>query len=318
VSANPTKGLQDNDIFDILVDSSGRTWFATGAGVARFNGTVADTAFDQNTGLTNPKCRALAEYNGKLWVATWGGGIGMCDLATDVWGFLNEELGLASDLVSDIDVYDDLLYFATNGGVNTYDDDDQLPMAQRWSLYSGDHVLGNFVSAVEVDVTPRGIERWYGPIGDDIARGDEEGRGIAVIRQSFPQPIHYTSSNSGIPEPRINDIFYDSAKDEFWIGFETKGLAKVDVSGSTWTIYTVGDGLPSELVHSITKVGDVIWVGTQNGIARQLPSGAFRGYGRAGGLPADRARVVYADSEGRLWVGFMEGGAALVDPASAE
>ncbi len=189
-------------------------------------------------------------------------------------------------------------------------------MNQRWDSFR-DFILGNLVSAVEADATPRGTEAWYGPTGDDVEVGKEDERGIVVQRGSFP-PIRFTIVNSGLPEPKVNDIYYDSVNDEFWVALETKGLAKVDVSGSTWTLYTTGDGLPSDIVHSVTQVGDVIWVGTQNGIARQLSSGSFRGYGRAGGLPADRARVVFGDSQNRLWIGFMDGGAAQVDPTSAE
>jgi hypothetical protein len=139
-----------------------------------------------------------------------------------------------------------------------------------------------------------------------------------VIREGSWITNHYTTLNSDLPEPRINDIFYDEDQDLFWIAMREKGLAAVDVSGSNWTVYSTGDGLPSDLVFSVTKIGETIWVGTQNGLARQLSDGTFRAYARSGGLPADRVRVVRTDSQDRLWLGFVAGGAALVSPGSAQ
>ncbi len=315
---DPTKGLQNNDVYDILIDSNGKTWFATASGVSRFNGTTSEVVFNQNNGLPNPKCRTLAELDGKLYVGTWGGGIGVYDLTGDTWSELNTDSGLVSNLISGMDVHDGFLYIATNAGVSAYDPDDQLPVDQRWDTYAGDNILGDYVSSVEVASTPRGREQWFGPTGDDVPNGDEASRGITVIREGAWIPFHYTTLNSGLPEPRINDIFYDSDTDVFWIALRQKGLAAVDVSGSSWTIYTTGDGLPSDLVYSVTKIGDTIWVGTQNGLAKQLAGGTFRAYGRSGGLPADRVRVVQTDSQDRLWLGFVAGGGALVNPASTQ
>lgn len=318
---DPTKGLQSNDVFDIYVDQVGKIWIGTFAGVTVFDGNTREAGFDQNNGLPNPKCRSLLEYNGKLWVATWGGGVGVYNMTSGTWSILNRASGLTNNQVADIDLYDDVLYFATAGGVSKYVDDEGIPMAERWSAFgrvAGDSLLDEVVSVVEVVSTPRGVEAWYGPSGDAIEIGHEDEFGITVERESVPRPIYYTIVNSDLPEPRVNDILYDAGIDEFWIAFETKGLARVDVTNSRWTVYTMADGLPSDIVHSIALIDDVIWVGTQNGLARQLSSGKFRGYRRSGGLPADQVRKVYADPSGRLWLGFMDGGVARVDTKSAE
>ncbi len=317
-NVDPTKGLQSNDVYDVFVDSNGKTWFATSFGVSRFDGTTSEAVYNQNNGLPNPKCRSIAELGGRLYVATWGGGVGIYDMNGDFWTKLNTDSGLTNNLVADIDVYNNQVYFATNGGVAIYTHNKQLPVRQRWVKYTGDNILGSFVSCVEADSTPRGVEKWYGPTGDDVAVGRESTRGITVIRETSWLPIHYTITNSDLPEPRINDIFYDAEMDEFWVATKRKGLAKVDVSGSSWTIYTTGDGLPADLVYSVTKVAGEIWVGTQNGLAKQLSNGRFKAYGQSSGLPGDRVRVVYTDPQNRLWLGFVQAGAALVDYTRAE
>jgi ligand-binding sensor domain-containing protein len=68
------------------------------------------------------------------------------------------------------------------------------------------------------------------------------------------------------------------------------------------------------VVYSIAKVGDVLWVGTQSGVAEMKSDGKFQGYGMSGGLPGDRVRRVYSDDPNELWTGYIDRGAALLDP----
>ena len=95
-------------------------------------------------------------------------------------------------------------------------------------------------------------------------------------------------------------------------------MATLDPDAKLWTFYTTDSGLPSNVCYAITKVGSEIWVATQRGIARRLGDGTFRGYARGAGLPADRVRKVYTDDGSRLWLSLIEGGAARVNPASAQ
>jgi hypothetical protein len=138
---------------------------------------------------------------------------------------------------------------------------------------------------------------------------------LEIVYQEF---TYYTVLNSDLPAPNVNDIYYDASDDLFWIATATDGLCSVDVANSKWTQYTVENNLPSNAVYSMAKVGGTLWLGTQNGLAREVTDGVFQGYNRGGGLPADRVRRVYSDDGARLWLGFVEGGAARVNPASAE
>ena len=319
--ADTVTGLQSNDVYDVMVDSRDRTWVASNAGVSRYIGRTGDGVFNRNNVLPNPKCRTLFEHNDKLWIGTWGGGVGVYDIAADAWSQLTVDSGLVNGLVSDIKADGDDIYFATSNNVSIYKDDDQLPMDQRWSEYTTDDgLLTPVVSTIEIANTrTRGREIWYGPRMEEmILPGDYDSFGITVEREGLSLPIHYTTVNSGLLEPNVNDIFYDDVTELFWVAFSTLGLASVDVDGSTWTYYSMVQGLPSDVVYSITSVDGVIWVGTQGGVARMLSDGRFRGYGRSGGLPGDRVRRVYSNSATVLWSGFIENGAALLDPRSAK
>jgi hypothetical protein len=329
VSQDTTTGLQNDDAFDIIVDSQDRTWVATQGGVSRFRGRTGDGTWNQNNTLPNPKCRSLLEYHGKIWIGTWGGGVATYDMNGDLWSVLDQDSGLVNDMVGDIAAAgDSTIYFATNNGASIYVDDDQLDMSLRWTTYPiadreadipTDGILVPVISAVEIADTPgRGVEVWFAPrVPVPVEEGKEANYGITVFRegQLFPDR-YYTMVNSALADPDMNDIFYDPDTDLFWLAFSRVGVASVDVDAKTWTYYRMADGLPSNVVYSITKVGDVIWAGTQGGVARMRPDGTWQGYGTAGGLPADRVRRVYSNDPSQLWACFIEQGAAKLKPGS--
>ena len=123
----------------------------------------------------------------------------------------------------------------------------------------------------------------------------------------------YKTTNSGLEEPNVNDIYYDPVTSLYWVSYSTRGVSAVDVTAKTWVDYTLVEGLPSNTVSSITRAAGTMWAATQNGLAKFKPAdGRWQGYARSGGLQADRVRRVYSDNGERLWVGFIEGGAALV------
>jgi hypothetical protein len=522
-------GLQSNDVYDVMVASNNALWVGTQEGATVF-GDISNTrrtaAFDQNNGLPNPKIRTIVESNGKLFIGTWGGGIGIYDMGADSWETVDTEDGLANNQVSDLAVDDDgAIIAATNGGVSRYEPgtgvvqnflQQKTQPGQREIL--GD-LLDEFVSAVEIAHTPRGKEYWYMPRWEGGIEPDEQGNhGITVARGAFNAPIqidtlvasmdntiyengdtlsngagqylavgkragarrralmHFdmasvvpsdasvvegrlffrttsvvpnavriyfsrlkrdwgegasnagTATKSGAPAapgdatwannfypgsdwntpggdyvspantsisifqrtqysvrgqlrndmdiwahnpslnfgwilytladadsvvemasrenptadrrpmlevqhsryyymtpvtsalaaPNINDVYYDEAADLFYIAFATEGLAVVDYPASTWTYYTTDNGLPSNVVYSIAQVGGTIWVGTQEGVAKQLDGGSFRGYARGAGLPGSRVRRVYTDQPDRIFLALIDAGVVWVDPKSAE
>ncbi len=311
--------LTNNDVFSILVTAAGQVWMGGESGI-RFYPSITSTTpagdpVNEINGLPNPYVRAMVEYNGRVYVATWGGGIGIFDEGTQQWSSKQAGTSATSLLdnhVSDavISTAEDRIYFATNLGVSIYN-----PTAGTFSNFVD---LGPdlIVSSVEVRDDNGTIERWYGPRYDTVDPGAAGGHGITVSRGG--NVYHFTTSNSPLPEPRVNDIFYDSVRNVFWVAFVTAGIAEVSVANSTWTFYTTVQGLPSNTVYSITRANDDVWAGTQAGLARLKGNGHWESYDRSGGLQSDRVRLVYTDDGSRLWLGFVEAGAARVNPASAQ
>jgi ligand-binding sensor domain-containing protein len=318
-----TTGLQSNDAYDVIVDSQNRTWIADQVGLSRFRGSKGDGTWNQNNVLPNPKCRGLLEHNNKIWVGTWGGGVGVYDMAGDVWSALSVDSGLVNDVVGDIDAEGDNIYFATNDGASMYTDVDTLAMEDRWYTYPvADFeegtlgILTPIISAVKVAHTrTRGMEVWFTPrMQTVVVPGEESFHGITVYREGQFLPIHYTTVNSDLAEPNVTDLFYDPVTDLFWMTFATAGVASLDVDMADWTYYRMSNGLPSNVAYSVTKVGDVMWVGTQGGVAKMKSDGSWQGYGRSGGLPGDRVRRVYSNNPSQLWACMIDHGAALLVP----
>jgi len=318
-SKGQQNGLPSNDVYAFLAVSNGEFWIGTAQGIARYpdqNSVTrgVDSYVNEINGLPNPKVRAMAEYNGKVYVATWGGGVGVYDVAGDTWSALQETTnGLRDNSVADIKVVpaEDRIYFATNNAVSIYN-----PTAGTFTSFTW--LLDPLVSAAEVVDLSGVTYRWYGPRMDERIPADSvSSHGITVARSVGPV-IKYTTVNSDLPEPNVNDIYFDDVRGTFFVAMSTKGISEVDFGASTWTTYDDSDGLPSGTVYGVTRADGKIWAATQNGLARLKGDGNWQGYRRGGGLQSDRVRVVYSPDGERLYVGFIDGGAARVDPASAK
>jgi hypothetical protein len=334
-------GLQSNKVFDMLVTSEGELWVGNSDGIVVFGSITSgarSAAYDHTNGLPNPKVRKIVEHGGLIYVATWGGGTGVFDMATDTWSKLSMPLGPQT---ADIEVFDDVLYFSTNRGVSILDTD-----TGTWSTYRKETSsnptgllmpdpnelpnpcdgcpLDELVKMTHVANTSRGLERWH-------ARSIEFGipptaipyLGITVLRVSddlspVTSRVTYTMANSAIPSPAVMDILFDDATGFFYIATQTDGVARVDVDNAKWTTYGTADGLPSDATYSLVKVNGRIWVATQGGVAGLRENGTWQGYGKSGGLTSDLVRRVYTDDGTRLWVGFTDGGVSLLDPSNAD
>lgn len=299
-------GLPNDDVYDIFVDSQGRTWFATQKGLGVLdNGTMS--TIGQIDGLIHPNTRAVAEFDGKFYIGTWGGGVGVYDGVS--WEEITVSTGFISNSIMSIAVDDTSLYFATVQGVSQYNPTSgvfkrftALAPSRQWTATNKRILRDIQTSSVEAILTPRGPEVWMGAVYGYIT----------VWRPAINNFITYSASNSGLPGESINAIKYNSADGLFWVGTALHGVASVDVPNSTWTHYEQTQGLPSSVINSIAvDQSGVVWVATNEGIAKKEGS-RFISYSKASGLPEERVRKVFIDSQDRIWLGFVEGGAALL------
>jgi ligand-binding sensor domain-containing protein len=311
----------------MLTLSNGEFWIGTEQGLARYSSIDATSriagptgVINELNGLPNPRVRDMIEFDGKVYVSTWGGGFAIYDIAAETWTSRGGAAAARSQMGdSDASPTENKIYFATNDGVVIYDVN-----TEGFSTFT--NLTRDVVSAVAVRNSTGGVVRWYGPRVESIedeSQGPLPPAGITVSRGA--SSYTYTQENSGLPEPNVNAIFHDPTEGEsvYWVATANSGVSRVDMDTSTWTTYGMVHGLPSNTVYSVTRAnapggGTTIWVATQNGIARLQGNGSWQGYNTGGGLAYDRVRLAYSDDGHRLWIGYVGGGAARINPTSAE
>jgi ligand-binding sensor domain-containing protein len=309
-----SQGLPSNDVYSILVTSAGQLWIGTAAGIAIYpniSSTTVDLVVNELNGLPNPAVREMIEYSGFIDVATWGGGIGIYDMTADTWSFRNTANGMRAVTVADVvaSPSENRVYCATTNGVSIYN-----VTANTFSSFIPPNLLDPVVSCTGLRTVNGTVERWYGPRYETIIPpGDQEAEHGITVSRGASTVFYYTLANSGLAEARVNDIFCEAEPDSVcWVATTAAGIALVDPNARTWTYYTRQSGLPSNLVYSVTRAAGTMWVGTQGGLARMRGDGTWQGYDSGGGLQADRVRKVYSDDGERLFVGFVDGGAARI------
>jgi len=325
----PTIGLQtisgmpSDDVFDVFVDSQDRLWVSTNAGVVMFESTQGPfdvdkaTLFSDRDGIPNRTCRGMTELNGKIFVGTWGGGVGVYDDTTP-WKAIKPSDGLVDGRVFDVAADDTSIWVATVKGVGQYIDDETRPMADRFADYDSIFGGGVFSSILVHNSTTRGAEVWVTEKVRDVIGIIVPG-GIKVLRLPGLQLQYMNTETSGIPSDDVSQISYDATRDVFWSAHPTSGVGSLDVDPRIWNNLTTGDGLVSNLANSvaINHLGmkwtpGTVWIATQAGLTKIHPDGRKVNYTDGSGLPNVRVRKVYVDDNDDVWLAFVDRGAAKV------
>lgn len=139
----------------------------------------------------------------------------------------------------------------------------------------------------------RGLVR----VGDKILIGGLSG--LWEINWRKPAEPARVTAPPGFNLVRIEAMVVD-ASDTVWIGHEA-GLCSFQADGQ-WFDHTAN--LPDPKVLSLcTEPSGEIWVGTWRGAAKRDPGGRWQKFFVEDGLPSERIRTIFADSEGGIWFG---------------
>jgi len=322
-------GMPSDDVYDVFVDRINNLWVATEQGLLWFLDAQA-ASFDVKTavwitnrdGIPNLRCRCVAELHDKIFVGTWGGGIGICsDLGmSGIWEAVGPSEGLPATRIVALAADDSSMWIATVEGVYQYIDDPRLPVEDRVIDHSG---IGEFGAGVFSSILVYESDTWGPEVWTTENRRDVFGifvpGGIKVLRS--PETQYFRTATSGIPSDDVNDIAFDDQRGVFWSAHALNGIASLDVDTKTWTHIGTGDGLVSDLASSVAVNNlatpwpkGTVWVATQNGLTKMEPDGDMVNYTDGSGLPNLRVRKVVVDKNNNVWLGFVERGAARVSP----
>lgn len=268
-------GVKDNEIFDVLKDTHGNTWYCTGMGVARETGGRIEK-IGTYARISRAALIVHEDAQGNVWI---GKEEGLFRATTD--GLELVAAGIqARALYSD---RDGNLWVSTNGdGLYRFKDRAARMYTTKDGLPSD--VIMTVIAAQDGSV-------WTGANCGGISRFD------GTRFQTY-------NEKNGLLNSCVFALAEDANRD-LWIG--TWGSGAFKYHDGKFTQYSKKQGLADDVVVSIVAARDgAIWFGTKGGLSR-LKDGQIRNFTTADGLSRNALSRVYEDSAGVIWVGSRQG-----------
>ena len=275
-------GLSESVVNDMIQDSEGFLWMATGYGLNRFDGITIQNFFEDQ-GLKSSKVHSLFEDSkGRIWIGT--------EFGVNYWqddSLYSLERLSALDNQRVISIFEDSneeIWFGTDGaGAWLFEQDEQLI---QYSTSQG--FLNNRVRKIKESEDG---SIWFATRG-----------GLSVLSNGN---IRTFTTSDGLPENRIRDIVFDE-NDELWIATR-EGL--VHYKNDKFIVYDDNQGLNNVRVQTLVFDNNQrLWLGTEGGVS-VFQDGRFKNFTIENGLSNNIIYSSILDREGNLWFGTFGGGA---------
>lgn len=276
----PQLGVRDDQIFDVLRDRYGNTWYCTASGVARETNGRIEKLGDYGR-IGHSAFRAHEDTQGTIWIGKEEGLFRATSAGLESVAAGMQVRSLYSDR-------DDNLWIATNGdglhrfkdrGIRMFTTDDGLP----------NNVIMTVIAAHDGTI-------WAGMNCGGLARFD--GTRFQIYNE-----------RDGLLNSCVFALAEDSNRD-LWIG--TWGAGAFRYHNGNFTQYSKSQGMADDQITSIVAARDgSVWFSTPNGLSR-LKNGQFRNFTTADGLTTDRIMRVFEDRAGNIWTGSRHGVDRLV------
>lgn len=298
-----------HDIRDLLVDSAGTLWIATGAGIRQKEGlTYSDSDIIYHigdSGLPGRTVLALAQDKSQ---AIWAGlyGQGLAKYVNGEWSSPIVSTTLPSPVVTALLVQEDLLWIGTEAGLSRYDLTTQT-LAHEGAMANSTVESLALDSSGQLWVGTRQAEIWMLQNGAvDVQDAERWRRFDASIFQALaqsailPQDRQVTLAadpqipgsmwaaiddvglfqwqeenwrngdpNNHLPTKIIWSLFSDAENGILWIGNEA-GVTGFD--GESWVTLRDRDGLRSSAIYTIARMPTGgYWFGGRTGLSYYRP-----------------------------------------------
>jgi ligand-binding sensor domain-containing protein/signal transduction histidine kinase len=215
------------------------------------------------------------DRSGNVWVGTYDQGLLRFDRRTGQLKTYRhnpaDPHSLSNDIVSRLLVdHKGTLWAATWDGLNRFD-----PKTERFTSYKSDP-QGRNPLYLELVEDQKGA-LWLGTHASGLQRFDPATGRFKVYQRDM---------NPGtLSDKRVNSVYFDRSG-TMWVGTQN-GLNELDLKTGRFTVYTLRDGLPGNIVGCILEDDHRnLWMSTNNGVARFDPrSRTIKSYSTADGLP---------------------------------
>ncbi|NLI76214.1 MAG: hypothetical protein GX442_07215 [Candidatus Riflebacteria bacterium] len=284
----------------ILPAPDGRVWAATDRGLAELR-TDQITFLSREAGtFPAANATALAHDGRALWIGTFEGLLRTEDGRT--FQRFGRPDGLAHDMVWSLEWDGMVLWAGTQNGFSF--------LAPNGRFESVDKTVSNGGLADLWVGALRKMGRW-------VLCGNDDGLSIWDTSSFAANPAAWTTLDMFATNLAHNWILALTVwQDRVYAGTPL-GLCRLDTpldrlfagERPAWDVWNRSRGLPGDRVNALAPLGDTLWVGTNEGLARLRGAGA-RAIGPGEGLLASEVRALAAAGE-TVWVGTSAGLQAL-------
>jgi ligand-binding sensor domain-containing protein len=261
--------VKDREIFDVLKDRRGNTWYCTGKGVVReTNGRLEKV--ESQVPIGHAALNIHEDAQGTIWIAKDKGLFRATPAGLEL---VDKDMQVRS-LYSD---RDGNLWVGTNGdGLYRFKD----PAVRMFTTADGlpEDLVMTVIVAHDGSI-------WTGANCGGITRFD--GKRFQTY-----------SEKDGLLNSCVWSIAEDQNRD-LWIG--TYGGGAFHYHDGNFTQYSKSQGMADNIVNYILAARDgAVWFGTPNGVTR-LKDGQFRNFTTADGLSDDAIATIFEDRAGNIW-----------------
>jgi ligand-binding sensor domain-containing protein len=203
--------------------------------------------YTETGALINEVSSIYVAGNGQAWIGTDADGLHFVD--ADVWtSYSSGQNGFPNDYVSRVKFVDNKIIVTTRfNGAAYYN-------GSGWTAWS---VPSQIMDSEVRDVAKDAQDNVWFPTYQGISR-DSTRTGI--------WKNYTTASFAAMPTNYFHNVFVDTNNDK-WFGSIGDGIFILRSGSTTSTVYTTSNGLPSNEVNKVIKVGSDYWVATNSGLA---------------------------------------------------
>lgn len=277
-------GLPMNTVMAIAQTPDGYLWFATEAGLVRFDGIRFSVFNSENTGplTSNMIVDLMVDRNGTLWIATRGSGV-VC-YKNGVFNILAcDDLQQSSEIFCFLESMDSAVWIGSRKGLHRF----------------ANGILAGIALPPDISRLNRPVSRlledrsgriWVGTRGAGLARVSQRGRDFGTY------PL--TSTDIWVT------TFYEDRKGNVFVGTAENGLLKY--TDDRHTAITQKQGLSTDHIRAIheDRFGN-LWLGTQSGGINIIweRDNRISVFHNPEDFTSGGILCFYVDAEGTLWVG---------------
>ncbi len=319
-------GLSNNQVYVFLQDRHGFIWMGTQDGLNRYDGQgfrIYQNDPADSTSLSRNWIMDLAEDDdGKIWIATQGGGLNVFDPVTEKFKAYrfdaNDPTSLGHDRI--IELYfdsDNTLWIGTaGGGINRFDRE------------TGSFVRYLHDPEIEGGLPHNTVRRIIEDPSDPDILWAATFDGLSFFNKKDPVLRFKTyriedNASGSANDKEFHAAYFDNEK-TFWIGTANNGLYQFDTKIEKFSVFHgANEGFQQTYLYDILQdsAGD-LWAATiGNGLFRfkeGMPQPEIYQHDPADGntLSTNSINTVFEDRSGLIWVGTSGGGVDIYDRRS--